>query len=129
MFEKRSYKGHTFVFRDKRHIWKAVPDYPMDFGGLLIKYGRDHGNTFSREEAIDFFKFHGSVTPAQTLSLILNRSGRDRFSQYAENRFVLTEALRIDQSPLSEAQVTLFTLSAMNRRNIVDLGIDDLSIL
>lgn len=101
LFEKRSYKGKTFVFRDKRHIWKQIPDYPMDFGGLLIKYGRDHGNTFSREEAIDFFKFHGSATPAQTLSLILNRSGRDTFFQYAENRFVLTEALRIDSTFLA----------------------------
>lgn len=96
LFDKLGYKNHSFVFRDRRHIWKEKPDYTMDFGGLLIKYGREHGNTFSREEAISYFEFHGSGTPAQTLSLILNRSGKNNFLQYSENRFVLTEVMNIN---------------------------------
>ena len=97
LFDKIGYKNHYFVFRDRRHIWKVKPDYSMDFGGLLIKYGREHGNTFSREEAISHFEFHGSGTPAQTLSLILNRSGRNNFLQYSENRFVLAEAMNVSE--------------------------------
>ena len=110
LFNKNNYKGYSFVFRDKRHIWKSLPDYPMDFGGLLIKYAREHGNIFSRDEAINFLEFHGSGTPAQTLSLILNRSGRDCFIQYAENRFVTAEALNIGKVFLEQLRLQIETL-------------------
>lgn len=98
LFSKCNYKNNRFIFRDKRHIWKETPNYSMDFGGLLIKYARDHGNMFSRDEAVDYFEFFGSGTPSQTLSLILYHSGWDNFLQFAENRFILAEALNINDS-------------------------------
>lgn len=101
LFSKCNYKNNRFIFRDKRHIWKEVPKYSMDFGGLLVKYAREHGNVFSRDEAVDYFQFFGSGTPSQTLSLILYHSGWDNFLQFAENRFVLAEALNINDSFLS----------------------------
>lgn len=96
LFGTAGYKNASYLFVDKRHIWKERPDYSTDFGGLLVKFGREHGNVFSRDQAINYVGQHGSGTPAQTISLILNRSGRKLFLQYAENQFVLAEALNIN---------------------------------
>lgn len=98
LFGKAGYKGANFLFYRKQHIWKETPDYPMDYSGLMVKYAREHGNTISRDEAMSYVEMHGSGTPAQTVSLILNRSGKMIFLQYAENQFVLTEAINANAS-------------------------------
>jgi len=101
LFEQEKYKGYTFIFLNKMHIWKEEPDYPKDFHGLLIKYARNHGNVFTREEALDYFALIGSSTPAQTFSYTLFNTGSRSFLQYDENRFVLREALGINDYSLS----------------------------
>ena len=96
LFEKIGYNGRHYIFRKKIHIWEKRPDYPMEYGGLLINYGREHNNIFSRDEAIAYLDKHGSGTPAQTVSYILNHSGKENFLQYDENLFVLAEAINVD---------------------------------
>lgn len=98
LFGKAGYKGASFIFYSKEHIWKEEPDYAKNYGGLMIKYAREHGNVISRDEAINYITQHGSGTPAQTVSLILNKSGWQNFLQYAENQFVIAEALKVDDN-------------------------------
>lgn len=101
LFTQEKYKGYSFLFSNGMHIWKTEPDYPKDFHGLLIKFGRDHQNVFTREQALDFFESIGSATPAQSFSNILFTTGSKSFLQYDENCFVLKEALRINNNFLS----------------------------
>ncbi|MGN0169203.1 MAG: hypothetical protein ACI39H_00390 [Lachnospiraceae bacterium] len=110
MFGKASYKDAQFIFYRKQHIWQEAPDYAMDYSGLMIKYAREHGNVISRDEAIEYVSVHGSGTPAQTVSLILNKSGWNLFLQYAENQFVLAEALNIDENFLEAVKAQIEAL-------------------
>lgn len=96
LFEQEKYKGSSFIFTNNMHIWKEEPDYPKDYHGLMIKYAREHGNTFSREDAISYFEQIGSTTPAATFSNVIFNTGSKSFLQYAENQFVLTEAIQIN---------------------------------
>lgn len=98
LFGKAGYKGANYIFFGKEHIWREEPDYAKNYGGLMIKYAREHGNVISRDDAITYITLHGSGTPAQTVSLILNKSGWQNFLQYAENQFVISEALNVDES-------------------------------
>lgn len=101
LFTREKYKGHSFLFLNGKHIWKEEPNYPKDFHGLLIKYAREHQNVFAREQALDFFDSIGSTTPDQSFSNILFNSGSKSFLQYAENCFVLKEALHVNDNFLS----------------------------
>ena len=101
LFEQEKYKGNSFIFMNNMHIWKEEPDYPKDYHGLMIKYAREHGNTFSREDAISYFEQIGSTTPAATFSNVIFNTGRQSFLQYDENQFVLTEAIQINDYFLS----------------------------
>lgn len=101
LFEQEHYKGYSFIFNSGTHIWKEEPDYPKDYHGLLIKYAREHQNVFSREDAAGYFEWIGSTTPQQTLSNVFANTGSQTFLQYAENQFVLTEALGINDAFLS----------------------------
>lgn len=98
LFGQEHYKGYTFIFNNGTHIWKEEPDYPKEYHGLLIKYAREHHNVFSREEAAEYFEWIGSSTPQQTLSNVFANTGSKSFLQYAENQFVLTEAVGINDS-------------------------------
>lgn len=97
LFEQEKYKGNSFIFMNNMHIWKVDPDYPKDYHGLMIKYAREHDNIFSRGDAIAYFEQIGSTTPAATFSNVLFNTGSKSFLQYAENQFVLTEALHINE--------------------------------
>lgn len=101
LFEQEKYKGNSFIFMNNIHIWKEEPDYPKDFHGLMIKYAREHGNTFTREDALVYFEQIGSTTPAATFSNMIYNAGNKSFLQYAENQFVLTEAIHINDYFLS----------------------------
>lgn len=96
LFEQERYKENSFIFMNNMHIWKEEPDYPKDYHGLMIKYAREHGNTFTREDALAYFEQIGSTTPAATFSNMIFNTGNKSFLQYAENKFVLTEAILIN---------------------------------
>ena len=96
LFEQERYKENSFIFMNNMHIWKEEPDYPKDYHGLMIKYAREHGNTFTREDAVAYFGQIGSTTPAATFSNVIFNTGSKSFLQYAENQFVLTEAVHIN---------------------------------
>ena len=110
LFERERYKGYSFIFINNMHIWKEEPDYPKDFHGLLIKYAREHGNLFSREEALSYFEKIGSATSAATFSNVIFRTGANSFLQYAENQFVLTEAIQFNDSFLSSVSAQIENL-------------------
>lgn len=96
LFSQEKYRGNSFVFLNNMHIWKEEPDYPKNFHGLMIKYAREHNNTFTRDDAVDYFKWIGSATPAQTFSYVIFNTGSKTFLQYDENNFVLAEVLEIN---------------------------------
>ena len=101
LFEQEKYKNNSFLFLNNMHIWKEEPDYPKDYHGLLIKYARDHGNVFTRENAVSYFELIGSSSPSATFSFVIFNTGKNSFLQYAENCFVLAEALNINDYILS----------------------------
>lgn len=124
LFEQEKYKGNAFVFMNNTHIWKEEPNYPKDYHGLMIKYAREHGNVFSREEAVEYFDQIGSPSPSATFSNVLFTTGSKSFLQYAENQFVLSEALRINEYFLST--VTTQIESLLEGEDYVAMGeIDD----
>jgi hypothetical protein len=104
LFAKEKINGYEFIFADRTHIWKEEPDYTKNYCGLLIKYAREHGNVFSRDEASDYFEQIGSSTAYTTLSNTLLYIGSELFLQYADNQFVLAEALNVDDEFLSSLQ-------------------------
>lgn len=110
LFEQEKYKGSSFIFMNNMHIWKEEPDYPKDYHGLMIKYAREHGNTFSREDAISCFEQIGSTTPAATFSNMIFNTGSKSFLQYAENQFVLTEAIQINDFFLASVSTQIENL-------------------
>ncbi len=110
LFEQEKYKGNSFIFMNNMHIWKEEPDYPKDYHGLMIKYAREHGNTFSREDAIFYFEQIGSTTPAATFSNVIFNTGSKSFLQYDENQFVLTEAVQINDYFLASVSAQIENL-------------------
>lgn len=110
LFDQEKYKGNSFIFMNNMHIWKEEPDYPKDYHGLLIKYAREHGNTFSREDALSYFDQIGSTTPAATFSNVIFNTGSKSFLQYAENQFVLTEAIQINDYFLASVSAQIENL-------------------
>jgi len=110
LFTQENYKGNSFLFLNGMHIWRNEPNYPKDFHGLLIKYGREHQNIFTREQALTFFESIGSATPDQSFSNILFTSGSKSFLQYAENCFALKEALYVNDNFLSALRVQIENL-------------------
>ena len=110
LFTQEKYKGNSFLFLNGMHIWKEEPNYPKDFHGLLIKFGRENQNVFTREQALAFFESIGSTTPAQSFSNILFTSGSKSFLQYAENCFVLKEALHVNDNFLNALRIQIENL-------------------
>ena len=110
LFSQEKYKGNSYIFLNNMHIWKEEPDYPKDFHGLMIKYAREHGNTFTRNEAVKYFEWIGSATPAQSFSHMIFNTGSDTFLQYDENSFVLAEALGINDHFLNYLKTQLENL-------------------
>lgn len=110
LFEQEQYKGNSFVFWNSMHIWKDEPDYSKDYHGLLIKYAKEHGNIFTRDDAEDYFRWIGSTSPSATFSNMIFSTGRRTFLQFAENRFVLAEALHINDYFLSSVDIQVRNL-------------------
>lgn len=110
LFEQERYKENSFIFKNNMHIWKEEPDYPKDYHGLMIKYAREHGNTFTREDAVAYFEQIGSTTPAATFSNVIFNTGNKSFLQYAENQFVLTEAIHINDYFLASVSAQIENL-------------------
>ncbi len=124
LFTREHYKGKTFIFSNGTHIWQKEPDYPKDYHGLMIKYAREHGSSFSREDALEYFEFVGSKSPSATFSNMISTTGSCTFLQFAENRFVLAEALQIDEDFL--AQVKMQTEKLLEGEDYIAIGeIDD----
>ncbi len=110
LFSQEKYKGNSYIFLNNMHIWKEEPDYPKDFHGLMIKYAREHGNTFTRDEAVEYLEWIGSATPAQSFSYMIFNTGSNTFFQYDENSFVLAEALGINDHFLNYLKTQLGNL-------------------
>lgn len=110
LFTQEKYKGYTFLFVNGMHIWRTEPDYPKDFHGLLIKYGREHHNVFTRQQAITFYESIGSATPDQSFSNVLFTTGSKSFLQYDENCFVLMEALHVNDNFLNAIRIQVENL-------------------
>lgn len=120
LFKNKKYKGNSFIFLNGIHIWKKEPNYPKDFSGLLVKYGREHNNIFSRDEAINYFAILGSATPVQTFSYILFNTGSNLFLQYDENKFILTEAMNCSENFLLSVKTQIDNL--MDGSDYVSFG-------
>ena len=110
LFAQENYKGNTFIFANGMHIWQKEPNYPKDYHGLMIKYAREHGNSFSRDDALEYFEFIGSTSPSATFSNMIFTTGSRTFFQFAENRFVLAEALQINENFLTQLKTRIEAL-------------------
>ena len=96
LFGKESFKGKSYIFKDRIHIWREEPDYPKQYYGLLVKYGREHNNVFTCKEAIDFLDWAGSGSPKTLFYRIVNEFGKQYFYQIDTDVYVVAEAIKID---------------------------------
>ena len=101
LFEQELYQGYHFLFVDAIHIWKEMPDYPMNIQGLTQKYAREHGHTFSRQEIYDYYNWiSNNKNSASTFGIMYYDSGHTAFLQYDLDKFVSVEALNITKAVL-----------------------------
>ena len=110
LFSQENYKGYRFIFLNNMHIWRVEPDYSKDYCGLMIKYAREHNNTFTREEGERHLEWIGSTTPQQTFSYLIFKTGEKAFLQYDENCFVLAESLSINDNFINHLQTQINNL-------------------
>ena len=124
LFRQEKFRGNEFIFSNGMHIWKEEPNYPKDYHGLLIKYARENDSVFTRDEAEDYLKWIGSTSPSATFSNVIFTTGRNTFLQYSENKFVLSEALHINDYFLSTVDMQINSL--LEGEDYIPIGeIDD----
>ena len=110
LLEKEKYKGNSFVFFDKMHIWKNEPNYSKSYGGLFVKWARENGGLITRNELIDKLELIGAANPQCSFSTVMAGPGLKSFWQYEENKFVLVESININENFLEILKIEITQL-------------------
>lgn len=97
LFEKEHYKNNNFIFYNGIHIWEKEPDYPKSYTGLFVKWARENNGIISREECLEWLENIGAGSIAANYSNAYN-AGRHLFWQYDSYKFILIEAVTVDEN-------------------------------
>jgi len=81
------------------HIWKAQPNHPQSYVGVIINLARQFGGTVTREQIDEYFS---RIKQGSPINANIIRQGYIAF--YAPKHFILTEAVN-----LSSERVTALT--------------------
>lgn len=101
LFSVENYQGHTFIFSQGKYIWEKEPNYSKDSTGLLLKFGRDNGGIFNKDEALEFLKSIGSDNPQVLFShIMLYKNNGKLFLQCGPYTFILRECINFGQTQL-----------------------------
>lgn len=72
------------------HIWKAQPNYPQSYVGVIINLARQLGGTVTREQIDDYF---ARIKQRSPINATVIRQGLLMF--YASKHFILTEMVEL----------------------------------
>lgn len=97
LFSKEKYKGNTFIFHMRMHIWETEPDYPKNYAGLFVKWARERQNVINKGICIKELKRIGSANPSIAFSVAL-RENKELFWQYKPYEYLLSEAVHVDEN-------------------------------
>ena len=95
LFEKKVAAGQPYKFSFP-HIFETEPDYPMNLRGLMIHLARNNGGILSTLEAKEFLQ--KTKLSYGSLGQLLQLSSANTFLIYDSDRFLLSEAVGIDNN-------------------------------
>ena len=93
LFEKKADAGQAYKFSPP-HIFEREPDYPMTLRGLMINLARNCGGVLDAAEAKNYLQ--KTMLVYGSLGQLLQIGSSNTFLLYDSNRYILSEALGID---------------------------------
>ena len=95
LFEKKASAGKPYKFYPP-HIFEAEPDYPMNLRGLMINLARSNGGILHTIDAKNYLQ--KTMLTYGGMGQLLQIGTADTFLMYDDNRYLLSEALGIDDA-------------------------------
>ena len=95
LFSKEQYKGSSFIFYNRMHIWEKDPDYPKNYAGLIVKWAREQNNVIGKDICLGELERIGAANPSTAFYMAI-RENRDLFWQYAPFQYVIREAVPVN---------------------------------
>jgi hypothetical protein len=97
LFSKEKYKGNSFIFHMRMHIWQKEPDYPRSYAGLIVKWAKERQNLVNRKICIEKLRNIGAANPSTAFSVAV-RENKELFWQYKPYEYLLSEAVHVDEN-------------------------------
>lgn len=95
LFEKKASAGKPYKFNPP-HIFEAEPDYPMNLRGLMINLARSNGGILYTIDAKNYLQ--KTMLTYGGMGHLLQIGTANTFLMYDDERYLLSEALRIDDT-------------------------------
>lgn len=95
LFEKKVAAGKPYKFFPP-HIFESEPDYPMNLRGLMINLARNNGGILYSTDAKDYLQ--KTMLTYGGMGQLLQINTANTFLMYDDERYLLSEALRIDDT-------------------------------
>lgn len=95
LFEKKAAAGKPYKFYTP-HIFETEPDYPMTLRGLMINLARSNGGILHAVDAKNYLQ--KTMLTYGGMGQLLQIGTANTFLMYDENRYLLSEAIGIDDA-------------------------------
>ena len=95
LFEKKAASGKPYKFFPP-HIFEVEPDYPMTLHGLMIHLARNNGGILQEESAKSYLQ--KIMLTYGGMGQLLKIGSADTFLIYDDDRYLLSEAIGIDEA-------------------------------
>ncbi len=95
LFEKKASEGKPYKFYSP-HIFEVEPDYPMNLRGLMINLARNNGGILHTIDAKNYLQ--KTMLSYGGIGQLLQINSSNTFLMYDDDRYLLSEALGIDDA-------------------------------
>ncbi len=95
LFEKKAVAGHPYKFFPP-HIFGNEPDYPMNLRGLMINLARSNGGILHTVDAKNYLQ--KTMLTYGGMGQLLQIGSANTFLMYDDDRYILSEAIGIDEA-------------------------------
>lgn len=95
LFEKKAAAGKPYKFHPP-HIFEVEPDYPMTLRGLMINLARGNGGILHTVDAKNYLQ--KIMLTYGGMGQLLQIGTENTFLMYDDDRYLLSEAIRIDDA-------------------------------
>lgn len=95
LFEKKAGAGKPYKFYPP-HIFEVEPDYPMTLRGLMINFARGNGGILHTVDAKNYLQ--KTMLTYGGMGQLLQIGTTNTFLMYDDDRYLLSEAIRIDDA-------------------------------